>query len=144
MKSASASIGAMEVSALFKKLEFAGKESNREFIESNYAPYTEKLIEILDEVKAYLTEHNAFEGDEEQSDLEQAEREEIRFEQLEEFKNLLDKMDLKHCDNIIENMSQRNFGQEVNAQIREMKTAYENFDFHTVKKTLTTLMNSLG
>ena len=144
MKSASASIGAMEVSALFKKLEFAGKESNREFIESNYAPYTEKLIEILEEVKAYLTEHNAFEGDEEQSDLEQAEQEEIRFEQLEEFKNLLDKMDLKHCDNIIENMSQRNFGQEVNAQIREMKTAYENFDFHTVKKTLATLMNSLG
>lgn len=143
MKSASASIGAMEVSALFKKLEFAGKESNREFIESNYIPYTEKLMEILEEVKNYLVEHNAFEGGEEQSDLEQVEEEAIRYEQLEEFKNLLDKMDLKHCDNIMENLSQRNFGKEVNAQVREMKTAYDNFDFHTVKKTLTGLMNSL-
>ena len=140
MKSSSASIGAMEVSELFKQMEFAGKENNRSFIEENYEAYTEKLREMLEIVKQYLIDHQAFQSDDVVNDNESKEQIDMNSELINELKECMDKMNLKRCDELIAELSDYNYGKEINSIIQQMKEAYNNFDFHNAKIQLNKLL----
>ncbi len=144
IKSSSASIGAMEVSDLFRELEFAGKAENMDEIHEKFTPYLEKFKEMLEIVKKYLVDNNQFEAQQEEADLEDMEVEELSMESLNDFKTELDKMNLKVCDAWIADAAGRNFGPEINKDIHAMKEAYEMFDFHQVKQVLQETMAKIS
>lgn len=145
IKSASASIGAMEVSDCFKQLEFAGKENRRKFIEENYEEFAGKLEEMLEIVKNYLIEHNAF-VDKEEETVEEDNREEekIRTMDLETLKNYLDSMNLNKCEEMLTMLLDHNYGAVYNRMIRDLKNGYDNFDFHSMKKTLAEMLEKVN
>ncbi|HOO29064.1 MAG TPA: response regulator, partial [Lachnospiraceae bacterium] len=63
LKSSSASVGALGISALFKELEIAGKENDRAFLEEHTKDVLSRFSVLLENVKAYLTENGVFESD---------------------------------------------------------------------------------
>ena len=143
IKSSSASIGAMEVSALFKELEFAGKDGRIEEIREKFNPYMEKFKEILEIVKQYLIDNGEFEETVEE-DLENKEVEVLTLEELQSLKSELNKMNLKVCDERIPEMAGKNYGAETNNQIKKLKEAYDMFDFHQAKLALNELITAYG
>lgn len=137
IKSSSLSIGAKTVSAMFKQLEFAGKDGNIGLINEKYEAYAGALSKILNDVKEYLVSQNKF--DDPNKDViskEDVEEEVLTKEIMSQFKSYVDKMDLKNGDEMIENLYKRNFGELNNEIIVKVKTYYEQFDFHEVKKIL--------
>lgn len=140
IKSSSASIGAMEVSALFKELEFAGKAGDLTQINRKFAGYLDKFRAILEEVKAYLTGIGQFNGEQEEQKLDDKEVEELTMDMLNQLKTELDKMNLKVTDKLVPDLASKNFGGKVNAQIKKLREAYDMFDFHQVKAILHTMM----
>lgn len=136
IKSSSASIGAMEVSALFKELEFDGKAGDVAAIKGKFNGYLDKFKEILAEVKEYLTGIGKFSEADKEENLEEKEVEELTADMLQNLKTELDKMNLKVTDGLVPEMASRNFGAQVNEQIRRLREAYDMFDFHQVKAIL--------
>lgn len=143
IKSSSASIGAMEVSALFKELEFAGKEGRVDEISQKFPDYMEKFKEILDIVKEYLIGAGKMKEAEEEDNLEDKEVEELTIDMLMELKAELDRMNLKVTDERIPEFASKNFGMQANKQIKKLKEAYEMFDFHQVKAVLNDMIGSM-
>ena len=60
---------------------------------------------------------------------------------LKEFKENVDKMDLKKCDVFIEEVKGKNYGKHINESLTKLIQAYEMFDFHTVKLECTNLLS---
>jgi len=140
IKSSSLSVGAKTVSAMFKELEFAGKDGNIGLINEKYEPYSNALRKILEDVKNYLISINQFvDPDKEECSKSDVEKEELTQEIILEFKSYVDKMDLKHGDEMMEDLYKRNFG-EKNETIAKIKTHYDQFDFHEVKQLLNGLI----
>ncbi len=136
IKSSSASIGAMEVSELFKELEFAGKAGNLDLINEKFTGYLDKFKSVLEEVKAYLVGIGKFSDTETEQNLADQEEQELTVEMMMHLKAELDKMNLKVTDKLVPDMASRNFGTQMNEQIRKLRAAYEMFDFHQVKAIL--------
>lgn len=144
IKSSSASIGAMEVSTLFKELEFAGKDNRIDEINQKFEGYLAKFREILELVKDYLIHNGKFAGKVETEDnLEEQEAQELTGEQLLVLKTELDKMNLKVTDTLMAELATKNFGAEWNRQVKAMKEAYDMFDFHQVKAVLAEMMEKI-
>lgn len=143
IKSSSASIGAMEVSALFKELEFDGKAGDVNAINLKFSGYLDKFKEILEEVKKYLTENGRFSEEEVQDDLADKEIETLTAEILQNLKTELDKMNLKVTDTLVPELASRNFGPQVNGQIKKLREAYDMFDFHQVKAIVNEMMEKI-
>ena len=143
IKSSSASIGAMEVSALFKELEFDGKAGDTDAIRQKFDGYLEKFKEILEEVKKYLKENGRFSEEEVQDDLADKEIETLTAETLQNLKTELDKMNMKVTDELVPELASRNFGPQMNAAMRKLKEAYDMFDFHQVKAIVNEMMEKV-
>ncbi len=143
IKSSSLSIGALVVSEMFKELEGYGKDKDMDSIKKYYKPYSEAFVKILEDVKNYLIDKNSFTY-KEPDIIEEKEGEEevLSLDTLTEFKTYIDKMDLKNSDSMIEIISSKNYGREINEQIGQMKAAYERFDFHIVKAILKKLIEN--
>ena len=62
-------------------------------------------------------------------------------EALEEFRKHVNNMNLSACDTFLAEFVTKNYGSELNAKVRQMKTAYDGFDFHNVKKVLNELLS---
>lgn len=144
IKSSSASIGAMEVSALFKELEFDGKAGNVEAINSKFNGYLEKFKDILEEVKGYLSSIDKFIETESEENLDDKAEEELTLDMLRNLKTELDKMNLKVTDELVPELSTKNFGVQINGQMKKLREAYELFDFHQVKAILNEMMESIN
>lgn len=144
IKSSSASIGAMEVSELFKELEFAGKAGDTVTIHNKFDGYLDKFRQILEEVKGYLTGIGKFNEPDTEQNLEEMEAEELTREMLLDFKTELDKMNLKVTDKLVPDMASKNFGTEANEQIRKLRAAYDQFDFHQVKAILNEMIENMN
>ena len=142
IKSSSASIGAMEVSALFKELESDGKTGDVTAINRKFGGYLDKFREILEEVKRYLISIDRFPKEESVQSAEEKEQEELTAKMLGDLKTELDKMNLKVTDEVIPEMASRNFGPQDNEQMRKLKEAYDMFDFHQVKIILNDMIAS--
>lgn len=140
IKSSSAAIGAMEVSALFKELEFAGKAGDTDTIMRKFDGCLDRFKAILEEVKAYLVSKESFIDANAGPDPEEREAEELTADMLQKLKEELDKMNLKVTDQLVPEMAARNFGAAVNAQMKKLKAAYDMFDFHQVKAILNELI----
>ena len=143
IKSSSASIGAMEVSALFKELEFDGKAGDVEAINKKFNGYLDKFREILAEVKNYLTGIGKFSEAEVQDDLADKEVETLTAEMLQNLKTELDKMNMKVTDQLVPELAAKNFGTEINESMRKLKEAYDMFDFHQVKAIVNEMMEKM-
>ncbi len=142
IKSSSASIGAMEVSALFKELEFAGKAGDMAQINRKLNGYLEKFRAILEEVKTYLLNIGKFSEAESEQNLDEQEVQEMTAEMLQDLKSELDKMNLKVTDKLVPELATKNFGTQINEQLKKLRSAYEMFDFHQVKAILNEMINS--
>lgn len=143
IKSSSASIGAMEVSALFKELEFAGKDGKVDEINQKFTGYMEKFKEILEIVKEYLISIGKMQETVQEDNLEEKEVEELTVEMLTDLKAELDRMNLKVTDERIPELASKNFGVQANEQIKKLRTAYDMFDFHQVKAILNDIISSM-
>lgn len=145
LKSSSASIGALAISERFKKLEFAGKDNNRGYIEENLDLCLEDFRELLNSVKDILISKGAFEDSADNGpDLSGLEEVSLSVEYVEDLQHNLNNVNLKKCEEIINAMSGTNYGNDVNAVIRQIKDAYDMFDYHKVKDLLTGLLSELS
>lgn len=142
LKSSSASIGAYAISERFKKLEFAGKENNRGYIGEKLDECLEDFRELLDNVKEILVSKNAFEGGTDSGpDLSGMEEVSLMHGFVEELQQNLNNVNLKKCEEMINEMYGTNYGDEVNSVVRQIKEAYDMFDYHKVKELLSTLLS---
>ncbi len=145
LKSSSASVGAYNISELFKRLEFAGKENNLGYIEKNLDECLEYFRGLLDKVKDLLVSEGAFEDadtvDESLLDLEESK---LDAGLIDEFKQALNSVNLKRCEEILKEISVNNYGADINASIRQIKDAYEIFDYNKVKGLLNELLDLVG
>lgn len=142
IKSSSASIGAMEVSAVFKELEFAGKAGDVDQINRKFDGYLQKFKEILEEVKTYLIGIGKFSEVQSEQNLDEQEAQEMTVEMLQDLKLELDKMNLKVTDELVPELASKNFGAQVNEQIKKLRAAYDMFDFHQVKVIVNEMIES--
>ena len=145
IKSSSASIGADTVSLMFKELEAAGKEGNLEYINERYEEYSNSFFKILEDVKNYLEQKGRFNypGKEENADILSVEETTLDLSLVKEFKENVDRMDLKKCDEFIDSVKGKNYGKEINECMVLLINGYEMFDFHTVKLKCGELLNLL-
>ena len=140
LKSSSASIGALAISERFKKLEFAGKENNTKYIEENLDQTLEDFREILNRVKDILVSKGAFvDSSEGGPDLSGMEETTLDREYIEELQQSLNNVNLKRCEEMINEMAGTNYGNDVNAIVKQIKDAYDMFDYHKVKELLAEL-----
>ncbi|MBO4890442.1 MAG: response regulator [Lachnospiraceae bacterium] len=135
LKSSSAAIGALGISSLFKELEFAGKASNTEFIESRTESVIELFEKVLVTVKAYLVENGLFAGTEENT---QPEGEQVPFDDgiIDELIASLSNFNIKATEDKVEECVSVNYGSEINTLFRNVKNCLEVFDYHKAKELL--------
>lgn len=129
MKSSSRNIGAVEVSELFKKMEFAGKDNDMDTIEAKLPASLEALEELQKNLKDYLENGN--------SDLE-ADAPDVFI--IKKMKNALDDMDTDTFDELLDEISTADYNEDVMSLIEEMQDAYDSFDFSRVDEILDELM----
>lgn len=144
IKSSSASIGAMEVSALFRELELDGKAGDMDSIRGKFNEYMDKFKDILEEVKGYLIGIGKFNEMKSEENLDDKEIEELTEAILLNFKTELDKMNLKVTDKLVPEMASKNYGTQVNQQIKKMREFYDMFDFHQVKAILNEMIKNIN
>lgn len=142
IKSSSASIGALTVSAMFKELEFAGKRNDTEYIRKHYDDYIAAFTKILSDVKDYLLSKEKFEYKEAflEEDAESLPEETLNLDDIRHLKDLIDKMNLKESDALMDSFIGRNFGADDNEKIKSLKKAYDMFDFHMVKQLISDML----
>ena len=144
LKSSSASIGAYVISEKFKKLEFAGKENNRTYIEANLDECLENFRVLLERVKDMLVERGVYEEPgQDMSAVEGLEETAVDKELITDLQQSLNSVNLKRCEEILESLGGQNFGSEINSMIKKMKDAYEMFDYHTVKDLTAELLDNI-
>ncbi len=105
-------------------------------INEKFTGYLDKFKSVLEEVKAYLVGIGKFSDTETEQNLADQEEQELTVEMMMHLKAELDKMNLKVTDKLVPDMASRNFGTQMNEQIRKLRAAYEMFDFHQVKAIL--------
>lgn len=140
LKSSSASIGAIGISPLFKALEFAGRDKQRDFINNNVEQTLINFEIVLSKIKEYLVNNEMFEG-ESNTLVNNMELEVLTVEQVLEMQDAINKINLKKCEEIINDFSARNFGAKVNELVVAIKTSFEMFDYHKVKALISDLID---
>ena len=144
LKSSSASIGAYVISEKFKKLEFAGKENDRIYIEANLDECLENFRVLLERVKGMLIERGIYEEPgQDMSEVESLEKTSLDRDLIYDLQQSLNSVNLRKCEEIIDSLNGQNFGSEINIMVKKIKDAYEMFDYHTVKDLITELLDSL-
>ena len=140
LKSSSAAIGANAMSTLFRELEFAGKASNLEFIESHSGKVFEIFKDVLDVVKDYLTKNGILENTGDESEPE-GEVVTLDTSIIDELIDQLAKFNIKATEEKINECCTINYGKEINQAIRQIKSQLDIFDYHKAKELLTDLKN---
>ena len=135
LKSSSAAIGALGISTLFKELEFAGKASNTEFIESRTESVIEQFGNVLVNVKAYLVENGLYEGEETGPE---PEGEQIPFDDgiIDELILSLSNFNIKSTEDKVAQCLVDNYGPRINKLFRDVKNCLDIFDYHKAKQLL--------
>lgn len=145
LKSSSATVGALGISPLFKALEFAGKDNNVDFIKENSEKTFTYLTVVLDKVKAYLIEQNAFEEEavleEDEVDEESSAKDELDVNLLTELNGCISTMNLRRSEEIINELMSKNFGKEINNKVKAMHENYENFEYMEIKDIISSLIS---
>lgn len=144
LKSSSASIGASVISEKFKKLEFAGKENDRRYIEENLDGCLSDFKKLLERVMELLISKGALEEpDETGPDIESKEEEKLDPDMIRDLQQSLNNVNLKKCEEMIDELASANYGGDLNKLIKEIKDSYEMFDYHKVKELLAGLLDKI-
>jgi signal transduction histidine kinase/response regulator of citrate/malate metabolism len=144
LKSSSASIGAYVISERFKKLEYAGKENDRTYIEANLDECLENFRVLLEKVKGMLIEKGVFEEPgQNDAEVDKLEITALDKELITDLQQSLNNVNLKRCEEILNSLNGYNYGSDNNAVIKKIRDAYEMFDYHTVKDLIAELLGSL-
>ncbi|MCR5223416.1 MAG: response regulator [Lachnospiraceae bacterium] len=141
LKSSSASIGAMNLSERFKELEVAGKKGDRAFIERENEKIFGCFERLLKKVKEYLVEKQSFEDDHDR--IKDEKEISLRREEVEELLKNLNSVNLKYCEDKILELTGKNYGEKNNDRLREIRKAFEKFDYREVKTLLNDLLHVL-
>ena len=97
---------------------------------------------ILEEIEKYLKDNGKLEEDAASQSMPSGEEETLEIDILNDLKDVLNRMDLKACGSILEQMSTTNYGINDNKEINKLKDAFEHFDFHNAKKVLNGLIEN--
>ena len=138
MKSASAGIGAMDISAEFKAMELEGKTGNTEYLITHMDECMQHLKELAGRIKEYLDHH----VEEETGNSDQPE-ETLEAGLLDELITALDDIEFELFEEKIALLLEKNFGQEANDELRRANRTYENFDYDDAKDILEALKEQL-
>lgn len=140
LKSSCASIGAKDLSTLFRELEFAGKENNRDLIDKNTTTVLGHFQNVLETIRCYLADNNMLEALVKESNEAQGEVESISLEDVYEMQDAMNKINLKRCEELINLLCQKNYGNDVNSKVYAIKNSYDMFDYHKVKDLIQELI----
>ncbi len=135
MKSASAGIGAIELSEEFKSMEVEGKTGNTAYLSEHMEECMAKLKELTGQIKRYLDKNTA----EEKVSYEGQPQEALKEELLDELIDALDEIEFELFEEKIALLLDKNFGQAINDGLRKANRAYENFDYDDAKDALVEL-----
>lgn len=145
LKSSSASIGATNISERFKALEFAGKAGNREIVERDTPETLDFFRQLLTKIYDYMKEHNIpFEDDFEPEDLPSGDEMKLESDIISDLQKNLANVNLKYCEDAINNLCNTNYGREYNSKINEIRKKFEQFDYRSVKTLLEELYNMVS
>lgn len=144
LKSSSASIGAEGLSLLFKDLEFAGRENRRDFLEIQTQPTLLRFESVLEKVKLYLMNNNSYEANSVSPTEKTGEISEISKDIVLEMQNAINTINLRRCEEIINELNEKNFGADINRMIADIKNSYDMFDYHKVKMYITDLIDFIS
>ncbi len=145
VKGSSGSVGAAGIAALFKALEMAGKSGDIAYIDENLQDTLVKFSVLLEEVRTYLVEAGAFETETESEaeDDENTVYDKLQIGQIEELQDALIQINLKVCEEMLQDLSSHNYGKEFNKKISNMKSNYEKFDYHKVRDLISELLSEM-
>ena len=140
LKSSSAAIGADAMATLFRELEFAGKASNLEYIESHSGKVFEIFKDVLEVVKDYLVKNGLMETT---ADEPEPEGEIVTLDPavIDELIDQLAKFNIKATEDKINECCGINYGSQINQAFRQIKSQLDIFDYHKAKELLTDLKN---
>lgn len=140
MKSASAGIGARELSEEFKSMEVEGKTGNTAYLTEHMEACMDHLKELTTQIKSYLDENGA----EEKVSHEGQPEETLETEVLDELIEALDDIEFELFEEKIALLRDKNFGQAANDGIAKADRAYENFDYDDARDALVELKGFLN
>lgn len=140
MKSASAGIGAIEISEKFKAMEVEGKTGNHGYLLEHMGECMISLKELSKHIKEYLDTVL----DEAERDFEGLPEEILGMEALDILIHALDEIEFELFEEKMAEYSKKNFGREVNEGLACANRAYENFDYDDAKDALEELKGRLA
>jgi len=129
MKSSSRNIGAIEVSEMFKEMEFAGKDNNMDLIESKLPVCLDALEKLLADLNNYFEN-----GDSEDS----GDAPDVLI--IKKLQAALDDMDTDTFDELFEELQSKPYNEAVKGILTQIQVAYDDFDFSTVNDLLEELL----
>lgn len=129
LKSASASIGAMELSELAKELEMAGKNEELDFIESHYDTFFRKANEVEENLKEFFAEETV-DGEEKMStDFLQHTLDQ---EWIKAMVDACDDMDSQRISKLMEALKGKQFNESDSKKIQQMKEYANQYDYDEI------------
>jgi HPt (histidine-containing phosphotransfer) domain-containing protein len=139
MKSASAGIGAMEMSQEFKSMELEGKTGNLDYLAEHMETCMAHLKELSEQIQAYLDSLDLGET----ADCEVRPEETLSSEDLSPLIEALDEIEFEVFEEKLALLSERNFGQSINEALKKAETVYGNFEYDEARDLLAELQESL-
>lgn len=130
IKSASLNIGAVELSAKFKEMEFAGKDKDMDTIEEKFPAYLQEFEELLGHLKEYLENGGSQETDEAPDAL-----------FVKKMKSALEEMETDLFEELMEQALNANYSSEAHARLEGIQAAYDDFDFQEATRLLDELFH---
>lgn len=128
VKGSSASIGAPEVSELFRQLEMAGKDNDTEFIDRHLDNAIDKYKAVLSDIHDYLVSQNALEDD---GNTGGTLGEEVDFDidTMRALHDYIEDFNTELFEGVFAEWDGKNFGAEINNYVSSIKKAIDSFDY---------------
>jgi HPt (histidine-containing phosphotransfer) domain-containing protein len=129
MKSASASIGATEISELAKILEFAGKEENLSTIEETLQEFINQLKEVLQSIGEYLSKLKQEEREQGIETLDYLDKIDSRLK--ERLYQAADNMDSITAEEILKEINRYTYNAEIAYYLEKIGQAINDYQYNT-------------
>ncbi|MBQ4523907.1 MAG: response regulator [Lachnospiraceae bacterium] len=133
LKSASASIGAMELSELSKELEMAGKKEQLDFIESHYDDFVCKANEVEENLKEFFAEETV-DGEENMSTDFPQQALDKRW--IKAMTDACDDMDSQEIAKLMDELKGKHFNEEDSKKIQQITEYANQYDYDEIISVL--------
>lgn len=128
MKSSSRNIGAVELSEMFKEMEFAGRDNNMQLIEEKFPSCIEALEKLCENLKDYIESGKDAVKD----------KPDVNF--IKKMQSALEDMDTDEFDDLLETALNTPYKSDVLNIFKEIEVAYDDFDFSRMEELLEQLI----